>query len=463
MIQKDTATRVFEICLSTGGDFAEIYYEDTTQNTLEVTSNKVSNANTKNIYGAGIRILKGFQEVYGYTNEVSLAGLEKLATQLASSFNDKQSHFPKAFQEINKQNNHPVLTSPVGVKNQDKVSTLLRAYQVAKDEDPAISQVIVSWMDENQKMGVYNSDGVAMQDTRTHSRIFVVAVASKDGVMQQSSGNIGRHMGMELLNHFDIDALAKEVAQTAVTMLHAPEMVGQTMPVIIHNAFGGVIFHEACGHSLEATSVAKNLSVFSNKIGEQIASSIVTAIDDGTIQNAWGSLNYDDEGTPTQRNVLIEKGILKSYMVDTRNARRMNTHITGSARRQNYRFSPTSRMTNTFIAPGESTFDEIIASTPYALYAKKMGGGSVNPVTGEFNFAVSEGYMVENGKITHPVRGATLVGSGKEVLMKIDMIANNLDYGQGMCGSISGSIPTDVGQPTIRVSSMTVGGRGVKK
>jgi len=290
--------------------------------------------------------------------------------------------------------------------------------------------------------------------------VAVTAVGTKDGKMQQAHESLGRSRGLEMLDEHDITALALGVAEVCVTMLHADEMVGQTLPVVIHNAFGGVIFHEACGHSLEATSVARNLSVFSNKLGEQIASELVTAVDDGTRAQAWGSANIDDEGTPTRRNVLIEKGVLKSYLIDKRNGRRMRSGITGSSRRQSYRFSPTSRMTNTFIENGESTVDDIIASTPYGFFARKMGGGSVNPVTGEFNFSVSEGYMIEDGKITRPVRGATLVGSGAEVLKRIDMVGNNLAYGQGMCGSVSGMIPADVGQPTIRVSSLTVGGTG---
>ena len=243
-------------------------------------------------------------------------------------------------------------------------------------------------------------------------------------------------------------------------MLYAEECKSGKMTVVVHNAFGGVLLHEACVHSLEATSVAKGLSVFTNKIGQKIASDIVTAVDDGTLKNYWGSLNVDDEGKRTQRNVLIENGILKSYLVDYKNSRKMNHPTTGSGRRQSYKYSPTSRMTNTFFENGSSTFEEIIAATEYGLFAKKMGGGSVNPITGEFNFNVSEGFLIENGKITKPVRGCTLVGSGAEVLMNIDMIANNLSTGHGMCGSASGSIPTDVGQPTIRVQNMTVGGRG---
>ena len=231
------------------------------------------------------------------------------------------------------------------------------------------------------------------------------------------------------------------------------------MPVAIENGFGGVIFHEACGHSLEASCVALGQSVFGGKLGEQIANTKVTAIDDATIPNGWGSINIDDEGTPGEKTVLIENGILKSYMVDKLNGRRMGMASTGNSRRQSYAYEPTSRMTNTYIAAGEDDDKDIIASMELGLYAKKMGGGSVNPLTGQFNFAVAEGYIVRNGKICEPVRGASLIGKGSEVLMNIDMVGKNVDRGQGMCGASSGSIPTDVGQPLIRVSSITVGGR----
>ena len=223
--------------------------------------------------------------------------------------------------------------------------------------------------------------------------------------------------------------------------------------------FGGVIFHEACGHSLEASGVAYGQSQFAGKLGQKIANEKVTAIDDGTIPNAWGSINIDDEGTPARKNVLIENGVLKSYMIDKFNGRRMGMESTGNARRQSYAYTTTSRMTNTYIAPGNDKNEDIIASIEYGLYAKEMGGGSVNPVTGEFNFAVNEGYLIRNGKICEPVRGASLVGKGSDVIQNIDMVGSDLDMGQGMCGSSSGSVPTNVGQPLVRVSSITVGGR----
>ena len=230
------------------------------------------------------------------------------------------------------------------------------------------------------------------------------------------------------------------------------------MTVIIDNAFGGVIFHEACGHALEASGVSRNQSVFAGKMGQQIAASCVSAVDDGTIPNAWGSENIDDEGNFQQKRQLIKDGILTSYMVDRLNGRRMGAESTGSGRRQSYEYEPTSRMSNTFILQGDSSFEELFEGVERGLYAKKMGGGSVNPQTGEFNFSVNEGYLIENGKISYPVKGAALIGNGRDILMNIDKVCSNLERGQGMCGASSGSIPTDVGQPAIRVSSITVGG-----
>jgi TldD protein len=255
-----------------------------------------------------------------------------------------------------------------------------------------------------------------------------------------------------------MEKMGREVAESAVTMLRAGLCPGGRMPVVIENGFGGVIFHEACGHSLEATSVAKRASEFTDRMGTQVAEPIVSAVDDGTLPSHWGSMHFDDEGTPMRRNLLIENGILKTFLVDYVNGLKMGMPSTGSSRRESYKYAPTSRMTNTYIMNGTSTTDEIIADTEYGLYAKIMGGGSVNPATGEFNFAVNEAYMIRNGKIAEPVRNATLIGKGAEVLAAIDRVADNLKQAQGMCGSLSGSVPTNVGQPMIRVREMTVGG-----
>ena len=452
--------KLLNLGLETGADFSELYFENTYSNVMEMTLGKVSNVSSSIIQGVAVRLLKGTEEVYAYNNKTSYEEVEKLVKKAASSFNDKKCFEAKDLVEVEYENLTPVVISPNNASNEEKKAILLDATNGALSVGDVVKQVICNFTDVEQNILVVNSNGVYAKDTRTNCRASVSVIAQDGNKTQTANNNTGRNMGMEFFKKINFYDFGKDVAEVAKTMLYADECKPGKMTVVVHNKFGGVLLHEACVHSLEATSVAKGLSVFSNKIGEKIASDIVTAVDDGTLQNYWGSLNVDDEGHRTQRNVLIENGVLKSYLVDYRNSRKMNHPVTGSGRRQSYKYSPTSRMTNTFFENGASTFEEIIAATEYGLFAKKMGGGSVNPITGEFNFNVQEGYLIENGKITKPVRGCTLVGSGAEVLMNIDMIANNLSTGHGMCCSASGSIPTDVGQPTIRVQNMTVGGRG---
>jgi TldD protein len=445
--------------LSTGGDFAEIFVEDRTNNGIVMIGGKVESTMSGRDYGVGIRIFKGFNSVYAYTNKSDEETLIETAKKAAQAVEGNIIDITINLKKTDVKNINIIQIDPTSVEKTNKVQVMKKAYDTAFNYDDLITQVSVNYTDYIQNIMVANSDGLWKKDTRVRARLGISSVASKNGEMQSGFFAPGASKGYEFFENLDIDYYAKEASRIAVTMVKAKYSPSGRMPVIIDNGFGGVIFHEACGHGLEATAVAKGLSVFAGKIGQQIASPIVTAIDDGSIPNEWGSYSIDDEGTQSQRNVLIENGILKGYMIDKLNARRMNMDITGSSRRQSYRFSPTSRMSNTFIDNGSSTPEEIIANTEKGLYAKHMGGGSVNPATGEFNFAVMEGYIIENGKIKEPVRGATLIGKGTEVLNKIDMVGNNLLQSQGMCGSVSGSIPANVGQPMIRVSELTVGGR----
>lgn len=465
MMNKQVAHDVLEICLSTGGDFAEIFFEDTYEGSISLLSGKVDNSSTRHLYGAGIRILKEFQEVYGTTSDCTEEGLKKLATELAGTYDGEPAGITFTFTEEDATQNGIVKIDreSKSVALEEKIGYLRTVDDAMKDYDPRIIQRMVSMSDCTQYVTIANTNGRYVHDVRNQQRIAATAVARSGDKSQSNGETIGGNFGIDGYKSKDLVAFAKRVCQACVTMLEAPEMVGGVYPVVINNGFGGVLFHEACGHSLEASSVAIGASVFCGKLGEKIASDVVTAIDDGTIHNEWGSTNVDDEGNPTQKNVLIENGILKGYMVDARNGRRMGMCPTGNTRRESYRYSPTSRMTNTYIANGTSTFEEIIAATELGLFAKSLGGGSVNPVTGEFNFAVNEGYMIENGKITHPVRGATLIGNGATALHNIDMVGNNQTFGHGMCGASSGSIPANVGEPTLRIQNMTVGGNGGKQ
>lgn len=459
MLSERLISDVLLAALSTGGDFAEIFVEDTYNTVIRMMNGTVEEGVAGRDYGVGIRIFQGTKSVYAYTNNTERSNLLKVALEAAAALPGTKQVESIVLNRCVVDKFNPIKIIPRDISQREKVDVMKKAHYAAFGYDDQITQVTVNYLDTDQSIMIANSEGLLTDDRRVRTRLAINAVASKGSEKQSGFYGPGRHMGFELFDHIDVEEYAREAARTAVIMVNADYAPSGRYPVIINNEFGGVIFHEACGHGLEATSVAKGTSVFAGKLGQKVASELVTAVDDGSIPNAWGSQNIDDEGTKTRRNVLIENGILKGYMIDKLNGRRMGMKPTGNARRQSYKFAPTSRMTNTFICPGDSTVDEIISNTEFGLFAKRMGGGSVNPATGEFNFSVGEGYLVRNGKIEKPVRGATLIGRGSEILKKIDMVASNLATGQGMCGSLSGSIPADVGQPTIRVSEITVGGR----
>jgi TldD protein len=460
MITKAVAERALCEALKSGGDFAELFMEDSRTGNIAMLDGKVDTSSIGRSHGAGIRVYKGTNSVYVHANDTSPENLVKIAGQAANAVGK-----PGAEQNIQLtgsyiKNVHAIKYMPMDVDSHKKAKLMRGAHAAAKAVDPAISQVQVRLFGKESDVIIANSEGLFTGDKRVYSRMYIFAIASDGAENQTGYEGPGAMMGYELFTEkLDVEALARKAATTAVTMLRAEPCPAGTMPVVMGGGFGGVVFHEACGHSLEATSVALGNSEFCGKLGTQIATPIVTAIDDGTLPNEWGSINIDDEGMPTGKLVLIENGILKNYMIDRLNGRRMGMPITGSSRRQDYTFAPTSRMRNTYIAAGNDDEDEIIRTAGDALYAKQMGGGSVNPSTGEFNFAVDEGYLIKDGRIDRPVRGASLIGRGGEVLMRIDRVGRNMTMAAGMCGSMSGSVPTNVGQPMIRITSLTVGGR----
>ena len=444
--------------MATGGGFAELFVENTEFNVMLMVNGELERSTSALVHGVGLRVFDGHNAVYTYSNDTSQDSLIKLAKATAGAVSSGEPPRLRELQRSHVQNCHEVTLLPSGATKADVVRLLRQAHE-ASSESTQITQTNNSYGDTVQDIIIINSDGLWVEDRRVRTRAMISAVASSGNEKQTGSFSPGSSCGFELMERLDMPLLGRESAEIALRMLGAGFAPSGEMPVVIENGFGGVIFHEACGHSLEATAVAKGASTFAGKLGQRIAAECVTAIDDATLANEWGSLNIDDEGGRTQQNLLIENGILKSYLVDRLNGMKMGLPSTGSGRRESYKFAPTSRMNNTYIAAGASTPGEIIASTEYGFYARKMGGGQVIPATGEFNFAVVEGYMIRNGKIAEPVRGATLIGKGHEVLMNIDMVGNNLAMEQGMCGSISGNVPTNVGQPTIRVSKLTVGGR----
>ncbi|MBQ8817980.1 MAG: TldD/PmbA family protein [Clostridia bacterium] len=459
MIKQQILEEALAVAMSTGGDFAEVYAENTKNNSIQLVDGKIDKIVDNTYSGVGIRVFLGTKTVYATTTDMTREGIVACAKNAADIMGELKRTVNVILTPMGVKNNHPVLIDPITADVRNRIAILKDACFAAKEYDEKISQVQGTLLGVDHAILVANSEGLFKQDRHVRTRIVVNSVASAAGENQSGGCSPGRGMGLEMFDKFNPREIGIHASKQALVNLGAGYCPAGQMTVAIENGFGGVIFHEACGHSLEATQVGVGMSEMCGKLGQIIANPKVTAIDDGTIAGAWGSVNIDDEGNPTQRNVLIENGVLKSYMIDRLGSRRMGMAMTGNSRRQGYSYEPTSRMTNTFIDNGPDKNEDIIASIEYGLYAKEMGGGSVNPLTGAFNFAVREGYIVRNGKICEAVRGASLIGTGSQILKDIDMVGQNLDCGQGMCGSSSGSIPTDVGQPLIRVKKITVGGR----
>lgn len=462
MLNKKLALEIINLATSTGADFAEIYYEESFNSVIKIENQNVDVYNEGMTQGVGLRLLKGIKSVYGSTSDISRSSLIELATKLSESFNEPRNiNKINDFETIKAKKSKNKYTPLTDIKIEQIIETCKHLSKIISDYSPKIIRVNVAFALRKTTVGIFNSNGKFYKNNREQGRFFMDSFAKDGDKVQTNFDGPGSISGWEyFFKDLKIEEIAKSHARKVILMLEAKECPSGRFPVVIGNGWGGVIFHEACGHQLEATAVSKGLSVFADKLGEQIASPLVTAYDDGTIENAWGSIDLDDEGSLPQKNLLIENGICKGFLVDNFTGRRMNAQTTGSSRRQNYKFEPTSRMTNTYIAPGKSTKKEIIKATKLGLYAVSFSGGSVDPSTGDFNFSCTEAYIIKDGKICDPVRGATLIGNAKEILMNIDMVGDDLDLGQGMCGSISGNIPVTVGQPTIRVKEIVVGGRG---
>lgn len=459
MLADETIAKVLEQGLRQGADFAEVFVEDSVSRSLDLLDRKIDQINSGNSYGIGIRLLFGHESCYGYSCDPDPAVLLQLTENLARSKRGAGRVSPKDLRRESVRDQHPVRLRPESVAKSDRVDLLRRLDAMTRSYGEAIRQVSASIVEKKRSILIANSEGLFREDSRQYMRLRLSAIADTGDGPQSGAESPGVLGGYEFLEEADLEALAREAAETALRMARAGYIDGGVMPVVMGNGFGGVIFHEACGHPLETESIRKKASPFTGKLGQQIANSVLTAVDDGTIANAWGSLNIDDEGNEAQRTVLIKDGILQQYLSDRVGADQVGVPRTGSSRRESYKFAPVSRMRNTYIDRGPHKIEEILSSVDHGLYAKKLGGGSVDPGTGEFNFAVQEGYVIRNGKVAEPVRGATLIGKGYEVLPRISMIADDLELAAGICGASSGLVPTTVGQPTLKIDSILVGGR----
>ena len=462
MISKKLAIDVLNEALATGADYAEIFYEDSHSYSLSIENGKVETSSSNLINGVGLRLLKNNQTVYGYTNDLSKKGLIALAQSLRSSFKGERLITVNKLDMIRVKNRNPITKSYDSISREEKIALVKEGIEeIEALKDPRIVRYIGSFADNHRSVAVYNSKEKWFKRDTEFGRLAYMIVAADQNGFETAFEGPGCQQSIDYFRTtVKAREVAKKAAKTALMMLEAKECPSGKMPVVIGNGWGGVLFHESCGHPLEASALARGLSCFSGKDGDMIASPIVSAVDDSTIPQAWGSVDIDDEGNPGTKRLLIKNGKLVNYMIDDFNGRRMNREGNGACRRQNYKYCPTSRMSNTYICNGKSTPEEIIKATKLGLYAVGFNGGSVDPTTGEFNFGCSEAYIIRDGKVCEPVKGATLIGHGDEILKHIDMVGNDLELAQGMCGAASGSIRTNVGQPTLRVSEITVGGRG---
>jgi TldD protein len=439
-----------------GGDFAEIFVERRQINSISMEAQRIEQVVTGVDVGAGIRVLSGESSVYVFTNDLSNQGV-RLAAHTASQAASRCEHGSRKV--ISLAAGKKVATAVIQEADMGaKVAVVKEAEKEARSGGENIRQVMVRYGDTEQLVQIANSEGRLAEDRRFRT-IFVVNVVAADGNnVQTGYESLGGTQGLDLLTPDVVRNLASQATRRALMLLKAQPAPPGRMPVVLSGEAGGTMIHEACGHGLEADIVGKEMSVYAGKRGQRVASELVTVIDDPTLPGKYGSYHFDDEGTPTQRNVLISHGVLQTYMTDLDWARRLGQAATGNGRRQSFHYPPIPRMSNTYVAPGEMLPEEIIAQTHRGLLVKKMGGGQVNPTTGDFVFDVAEGYLIENGKITVPVRGATLSGNGPAALMTVDMVGIDLGFAIGTCGKDGQGVPVSDAQPTMRIPELVVGG-----
>ena len=461
MVDPELAARVLECALERGGDLGELYVEDRRGFALSLDDGKVERPQAGTERGASVRVVRGDASYFGHVDGLGEDGLLRVAASVAQAVRSDVTA-PRPLGPSRPAAGHPVAQRPEDVDAASKADLLRSCDDRARAAGDEVIQVTVGYAEGRRRVEIYNSDGLAASDDRTRTRLTTQVVARRSGAgdgprVETGSDTRGGHAGFELFAE-DAEAVAESAARKALTLLEAVDAPTGRLPVVVGNGFGGVLLHEAVGHGLESDAVQKRASVYAGRLGDQLAQPGVTAYDDGRREGEWGSDGIDDEGTPTQRTTVIEDGRLVSYLYDLIRARADGVESTGNGRRESFRHLPMPRMTNTYFAPGEATPEELIAGVGRGLYAVSFGGGQVEPATGDFVFGISEGYLIEDGKVTAPVRGATLVGNGIEALAAVDGIAGDLHIATGYCGKGGQQVPAGVGQPHVSIRELTVGG-----
>jgi len=460
VIDRDVLERVLTTAMRSGGEFAEVYAEDKRSTSASLDDGRVEQVTSGRDRGAGIRVVAGETTGFAHTSDLSEAGLWSAAeaAAAAASRGDGRAH-TVALTRSETTRRNAIETSPDDVAKVDKVDLLRRVDEAARSAGASIVQVSAGYGDSRKQVLVANSDGLLADDEVVRCLLRVNVVANGDTGMQTGYRSMGHTVGFEIFDTVDVEELARDAARQALTKLRARPAPSGTMPVVIKQGTGGILFHEACGHGLEADLVGKGASVYRGKTGELVASPLVTVVDDGTMAGEWGTLSIDDEGHGTQRNLLIEDGVLTDYMYDFLRSRKEHRVPSGNGRRQSYMHLPMVRMTNTFVTEGDTDPDEIVRSTDHGVYVARLGGGQVNTASGDFVFGMSEAYLIEDGQITDPLREANLIGNGPQALRDIDVVGDDFAMGgPGTCGKDGQGVPVGTGQPTLRVAALTVGG-----
>jgi TldD protein len=458
LVETPVLERVLHQALRRGGDFAEVFVEDRSSSSISLDDRKVEELSSGRDRGAGIRVIVGETTGFAHTADLSEAGLLSAAEAAAAVAREGGGSVREVALSRQQPDRRQAATLPNSVPKSGKVDLLLRADDASRSAGAAVVQVSAGYGDSRRRILVANSDGLLAGDDRVRTRFFVTCVASGDGGMQTGSESLAYTLGFDMFDDHPIEEAAEKAAQRAISKLKARPAPSGVLPVVLKRGSGGFLFHEACGHGLEADHILKDSSVYTGRVGQLVASPGVTLVDDGTFGPNWGTLVIDDEGRPAQRNVLIEDGVLTDYMWDYLRARKEGRASSGNGRRQSYEDLPMVRMTNTYLLAGKDDPDEIVAQTPNGIYVAQLGGGQVDTATGDFVFGMTEAYLIEDGRITEPLRNANLIGNGPDVLSKIDAIANDFEMAPGTCGKDGQSVAVGCGQPTMRVTGITIGG-----
>ena len=460
MIDTPVLDKVLSEALRHGGDFAEVFAEDRSTSSALLDDGRVEELSSGRERGAGIRVVSGETTGFAHTADLSESGLLR-AAEAASAVARTGGGGTRTVEVV------PLRSAGAGGGSNrpagsgtkaETLELLTRADEAARATGDAVTQVQAGCGSSRRQVLIANSEGLLARDEQARTRFSVSCVATGDTGLQTGFESAARTLGFELFDEVSVEELARLAAGRALSKLAARPAPSGELPVVLAGGSGGILFHEACGHGLEADHIVKDASVYTGRVGQQVASTMVTLVDDGTVGSEWGTFAVDDEGRPAQRNVLIDHGVLTDYLWDYLRARKEGRVSSGNGRRQTYQHLPMVRMTNTFLLPGDEDPDEIVAQTPRGVYVAKLGGGQVNTTTGDFVFGTTEAYLIEGGKITEPLRDANLIGNGPEILTRIDAVATDFSMTPGTCGKDGQSVPVGCGQATMRLTGVTIGG-----